>query len=412
MAKDKTKSKGKKALKVLCGIVITIAIIAVIIAIVNLVSMKSVKNFITSVDTVEYAEQLSPEIDNDGYYTFTTDKDFRVMQLTDVHFGGGFLSVKKDNMAINAVSAMVTEEKPDLVIVTGDIAYPVPFQSGTFNNKIGAVEFAQLMEELGVYWCLAYGNHDTEAYSYHDRKNISELYSNKEKYPHCLFQSGPDDVDGYGNYIVKVKNSVGEIVQSFIMMDSHAYIDNDYLGILWKYDCIHSNQIDWYENEIKAMTEANNSIVPKTDLFLHMPIQEIKTAFEEYAANDYKDTEDTQFVYGKIGEKDNLICSSSKNYGLFDKCLELGSTQGIFFGHDHLNNCTINYKGIQLTYGYSVDYLAYSGIYKFGAQRGCTMLTVHPDGSLDTTPENYYQDKYQSINQKENVLMTDYYGEE
>ena len=35
-------------------------------------------------------------------------------------------------MALNAVAAMVTAEKPDLVIVTGDIAYPVPFQAGTF----------------------------------------------------------------------------------------------------------------------------------------------------------------------------------------------------------------------------------------------------------------------------------------
>jgi hypothetical protein len=55
----------------------------------------------------------------------------------------------------------------------------------------------------------------------------------------------------------------------------------------------------------------------------------------------------------------------------------------------------------------SIDYLAYSGISTIGSQRGCTMITVHPDGSFDCTPENYYQDKYQAANAKEAVTMQD-----
>jgi hypothetical protein len=35
------------------------------------------------------------------------------------------------------------------------------------------------------------------------------------------------------------------------------------------------------------------------------------------------------------------------------------------------------------------------------------MITVHPDGSFDCTPENYYQDKYQAANAKEAVTMQD-----
>lgn len=47
------------------------------------------------------------------------------------------MSFFKDRRAIDCVVRMVTAEQPDLVAVTGDIAYPVPFQSGTFNNKTG-----------------------------------------------------------------------------------------------------------------------------------------------------------------------------------------------------------------------------------------------------------------------------------
>ena len=403
--------KKKIAGKVLLGILIALLCIIAIITAINTICVASCKNYIKSINPVSYSSQLTPEEKND-YTTFVTDNDFRVMQLSDVHIGAGFMSVKKDNQAINAVAAMVAEEKPDLVIVTGDIAYPVPFQAGTFNNKTGAVIFASLMEKLGVYWCPAFGNHDTEAYSYFSREDISELYSNRQKYPHCLFQSGPKDVDGYGNYIVNVQISKGEITQSFVTLDSHSYIDNDYFGIMWKYDCVHKNQVEWYEQQIKALTKINNNKTPKSLMFFHMPPQEMLTAYNEYKENGYKDTADSKYTGGKAGEKDLVVYPSEKNYGLFDKCLELGSTKGIFFGHDHLNNFTMLYKGIQLTYDYTVDYLAYVGINKYGTQRGCTMITTKPDGSFESKAENYYQDKYTPQKEKETVSMEDFYTDE
>ena len=83
--------------------------------------------------------------------------------------------------------------------------------------------------------------------------------------------------------------------------------------------------------------------------------------------------------------------------------IETGSTKAVFCGHDHYNNFSIEYKGIRLTYGMSVDYLAYPGIYKEGSQRGCTVITVESDGSFDCKPESYYQDKYTAVFGKENV---------
>lgn len=86
------------------------------------------------------------------------------------------------------------------------------------------------MEKLQVYWTVVFGNHDTEIYSYYNREKISEFYSSEE-YPHCLFQTGPEDVDGYGNQVFNIMNEENEIVRSFILFDSHAYTDGDYLGI-------------------------------------------------------------------------------------------------------------------------------------------------------------------------------------
>ena len=90
---------------------------------------------------------------------------------------------------------------------------------------------------------------------------------------------------------------------------------------------------------------------------------------------------------------------------LFETVLEKGSTQALFYGHDHLNNFVLEYKGIKLVYGHSIDYSAYAGIDQLGAQRGIVMIGCGADGKLTVTHENYYQDKYQPLYEKENVKM-------
>ena len=406
----KTKKRGKAALIVLASIVCVLIIAVGVCAVTSLVGIKSNENFIGVLEPVKYEAQLTPTMGDDGCYTFTTDGDFKVMQLTDVHIGGGFMSIKKDSMALNAVAAMIAEEKPDLVVVSGDIAYPVPFQAGTFNNKNAAKLFAELMEQLGVYWCPAFGNHDTESYSYFTRDNMGDFYESDD-YPHCLFQKGPDDIYGCGNYLVKVKNTAGEIVQGIFVIDSNDYLGNSLVGsIVWNYDFIHEDQINWYKNQVAAMTEENGGKTPKSIAFFHIPLVEYLDAWTEYTENGMQDTDNVKYYFGKVGETGSLVYASQTNSGMFDAALEAGSTQGFFCGHDHLNNFSLDYKGIRLTYGYSIDYLAYVGIMNYGSQRGCTMITISPDGSFETVHENYYQEKYSSVKEKEQVSFDDYYS--
>lgn len=410
----KKKSKGKKALKVLGVILAVIVILVGIAAVVNVIGNKGNIEKIAAFESIASEEQLVPEKDENGYWTFTTDEDFKVMQLTDVHIGGGFMSLKKDAMALNAVAAMVKAEKPDLVIATGDVSYPVPFQAGTFNNLSSAKIFAALMEQLGVYWTLGFGNHDTEAYSYYSREQISEFYDS-EDFKYCLYQPGPDDVDGFGNQVINVKNSDGIITQSLYVFDSHSYTDGDFLGIFWKYDNIHENQVQWYRDRVNSFNAQNNAILKemgkeenssiKSAAFFHIPLTEQRDAWYEYRDAGFQDTENVKFHYGVAGEGGNIVFCGMHEDNLFETMLELDSTKAIFCGHDHDNNFSVDYKGIRFTYGMSVDYLAYPGIYKRGSQRGCTMITFSPDGSFDCTQENYYQDKYQSHYEKETVVM-------
>lgn len=402
--------KNNIVLKILAIIAVVVVLFWGVTSAITELGNKSNMKKVENIEGVKIENQLVPYEDENGYWTFTTDKDFKVVQFSDIHIGAGWMCHGKDLKALNAVAAMVTEEKPDLVIVTGDIAYPIPPQAGTSDNLTEANLFATLMENLGVYWTVTFGNHDTEAYSKYDRAQIADFYENSG-FKYCLFKSGPDDIDGYGNNVINIKNSKGEITQSIFTFDSHAYLNHDILGFGYNYDNIRESQVEWYRECVEKFTAYNRSVsnmenpVPKSTAFFHIPLKEYQDAWYEYLNNGFKDTENAKLIEGVAGEGGIIVFPGEGEDTLFETMLELGSTKGIFCGHDHDNNFTMEYKGIRLCYGMSVDYLAYIGISGRGAQRGCKVITYSPDGSFTTKNENYYQDKYVSQYEKETVDM-------
>lgn len=414
----KKNNRKKLFLKVIAVILAVIAAFVGITTVITVVGLNANINKARSF-TNAGCEQIKIEEAYDGYWNIYSDDGLKVMQLTDTHFGGGWMSPKKDSMALNAVAAMITAEKPDFVIVSGDIAYPVPFQSGTFNNKSGATLLAELMESLGVYWTVSFGNHDTEAYSYYSREDMVEFY---KQYPHCLVREGAADVDGSANQVFNIVNSNGIITRSLFTLDSHSYVDGDFLGLMWKYDNIHENQIEWYSkiikenqnhNLMKLHSSSDSKFLEKnptalnfpSSVFLHVPLSEYKDAWNEYVDSGYADTENVQYRYGTAGESGKVVYPGLYEDNFFETMQELHSTDSVFCGHDHLNNFSLSYKGIDLTYSFSVDYLAYVGIYKLGAQRGCTVIEIDEKGAIEYSAQNYYQDKYTAQYSKEEVTM-------
>ncbi len=411
----------KKFLIVLLCIISAIALLLIGLTVANKINEHFMLEYIDTFSKVEFENQLTPEYDSEGNAYFTTDGDFKVMHLTDIHLTGGVFNIENDKKVINAVAAMVTEEKPDLVVVTGDISFAVPWH-GSINNIYAHNFFTSLMETLGVYYTATLGNHDSEGYNFYNRQSVATMYENDDlKY--CLFDKGPTDVFGYGNHVINVKNSKGLVTKSLIMLDSNSYTEDDPWGIKWIYDNIHEDQINWYKETVEYYSAQNKSVLaslPDAEkpadiskfetvqslLFCHIPIMEFRTAYTEYVNNGRQNSEDITYIDGNIGEVAPYIYASEIEENLFETILELGSTKALFFGHDHYNNLVMEYKGITFSYGYSLDYSAYSGISGEGYQRGCAVINCTPDTSFTITHENYYQDKYVPLYPKEDVDMT------
>ncbi len=423
--KSNAQKKGNKkmGLKIFLIILGVFAIIGITFTIANKISIRKMTDYISNIEKISAQDPVTVAKDSEGLYTITTDRELKVMQLTDLHIGGGIMSQKDDKKVINAIVSMVKEEKPDVVIATGDISYPVPFTAFTFNNQYAATIYATLMEQLGVYWTPTFGNHDSEIYSIYNREKMADFYAD-EKWGNCLFLKGDENVDGFGNNVIKVKNSDGIITQALITMDSNDYPkENPFTGIVagftGNYDNIHENQIEWYKASCEKLNSENKTIIEKISdedkktealekyglvkslVFMHIPPVEYAAAWDEFKANGYKDTQNVKYYYGTLGEN---VCAPKTDDQFFETALEMKSTQGMFVGHDHINIFSLDYKGIRLTYGMSIDYVAYGDIDEVGTQRGCTIITVKPDGTFDCYPENYYQDKYES-SKNEDVTM-------
>ncbi|MCM1306323.1 MAG: metallophosphoesterase [Bacteroides sp.] len=312
----------------------------------------------------------------DGHTVITKEdgKPFRILQLTDIHIGGGPFSLKKDKLALSAVEKIVKAADADFVVVTGDVCYPLFPWSGTFNNLRGSRKFANLMNKLGVEWTLVYGNHDTESFAFYDKAYLSKFYSRQ---PKCHFEVGEAGLTGMGNYCIRLNNPDGSLNTALMFLDSNAYLTKSFFS---GFDVIHDDQIDWYKRTVNAL--GSDGRPARSLAFFHIPPKEFKEGWDKR----YKGDPEVIYHHGFVQEKDNYFgYPKTKDGNFFKEMVTLGSCKGMFMGHDHLNTLSITYQGIRLTYGMSIDYLAYKGIRKKHTQRGGTIIEIFDDGSFEVS---------------------------
>ena len=101
MAPEPEKEKKRKKRGLWWRIPMWIVIVAVVLAgsamAVNYGVSLHLRHYINSFEPVDYSniDRVGPEIDPEtGYYTFTTDRDFKIMMLTDIHLGGARLYMR------------------------------------------------------------------------------------------------------------------------------------------------------------------------------------------------------------------------------------------------------------------------------------------------------------------------------
>lgn len=251
---------------------------------------------------------------------FNKDRRFKIVQFTDVHWVYGNDASQE---AATLMAEVLDAEKPDLVVLTGDLVYAKP--AGKALQKV-----LEPILKRGLRFAVTWGNHDDE----HDmaRAQLSHFI---EDLPGNL-SSTTEGISGITNYILPIEASEGDYdAATLYIFDSHSY--SNIKGVKG-YGWIENDQIEWYKKSSKSFTAKNQGKPLPSLAFFHIPIPE----YREAAASS------GNFM---VGTRKENVCSPEINTGLGAAMLECGDMMGVFVGHDHVNDYVTTWRGILLCYG-------------------------------------------------------------
>lgn len=251
---------------------------------------------------------------------FHTDGKFKIVQFTDTHIKA---EAKESEAAFKTIAEVLANEKPDLVVFTGDVVTGRPVDKGW-------EMVTQPVIQLNIPFAVVFGNHDDE--NGMSRDEISHLLV---RMPGCLLVPKVENVYGFGNYVLSVKSSDGKTNEALLYcMDSNAYST---LETVKGYGWFHADQIDWYRAESRKRAELNGKVLPAL-AFFHIPLPEYNEAYK----NEKQ---------APVGLRLEDECSPKINSGMFTAMLECGDVMGTFVGHDHVNDYVACLHGVALAYG-------------------------------------------------------------
>ena len=277
---------------------------------------------------------ISLEYTDDYAFTLYKEKgeNFTVLNLADIHFSDFGYRVLFSLHTESLIRKLVKETEPDLILLSGDF---VCSDSEYYSIR----RLTDLMDSLGVPFAPIFGNHDREGNC--DENYLAECLMQS---PLCLFKKNDPEM-GCGNYVINIKEKskanegaeeTEKTVETIIMLDSHSSQPNEKQREWYKWVCEGTKRLYGGESEIMCS--------------MHVPLPEYETAYNLAFEND-----ESKALYKALGEKNEKICcerdenSKEKSNGFFDTAKECG-TKYIFCSHDHMNDFSLEYEGVRLTY--------------------------------------------------------------
>lgn len=336
-----------------------VKVLAIIIAftITSCKTMHSPKYSGVSSPTVWFPED-EYKIDSIQSLTKKNGEDFRILLLADIQIDGVPSRTRK---TFRLIDRLIDSVKPDYILTLGD-------NTEWYYSDVMAKKLIKFLGKKDIPWSVTLGNHDSE------HRKARAWYGNRyEEGNNSIFKYGPSNIHGVGNYAVNLKDQNGDVIYSLIMMDSNDYrMFADGPG----YDFIHRDQIDWFKWQINGVNKAqygnSNTKVPNMSFF-HIPLLEFGDAAKAVKEGTIK----SEYVVGINKER---VDGSKVNSGLFTVMKNMESTTHVFCGHDHINNMSVKWQGIRLSYGLKTGPTSYYD----EAMQGGTLLTIKADENNKT----------------------------
>ncbi|KAN0059924.1 Phosphatase dcr2 [Thecaphora frezii] len=188
---------------------------------------------------------------------FRKDGTFKILQLADLHFSvdaepcrdAAVDSCVAKNDTLRMVEAWLDEERPDLVVFSGD---QLNGQGTSWDEQSVIPLFVNPVIQRGITWAAVLGNHDSESGKYGREEQMRLLL---QRLPLSLCRVGPEEVTGVGNYQVDIRSPFkdGSVLATLWFLDSGTRAEKDRWRP-WKkpgYGWVREDQVRWFVESVE-----------------------------------------------------------------------------------------------------------------------------------------------------------------
>ena len=321
-----------------------------------------------------------------------SDVDPVVLHLTDTQIIDGeqlppgassgdkttYARSKIKNYCYDYLTEIITETKPHLILITGDLIY------GKYDNSGWLLlNFISFMDSFKIPWAPVFGNHDNESAMGSDWQ--SQQLENAE---YCLFKQR--QLTGNGNYSVAIRQG-DKLTRAFYMLDTNGcnYMSEQSFanGHTTASVGFGDDQVEWYTKQITMLKESSPST--KISFAYHIQQSVFASALDKYGFNQGERDQDIYVDYldnkadgdfGYIGRHMKDPWDSSRK--IYNGMKALG-VDSIFVGHEHCNSVSVVYEGIRFQYGQkSSEYDRYNVVDSSG--KIAAIAVYQKDSSVQT----------------------------
>ena len=295
------------------------------------------------------------------------DGRFKILQISDAHLSTGIgtcrdaigadgkesTNCEADPRTLDFLESILDDEKPDLVILSGDqVEGPTAPDTQTAIFKI-----ADPLIERQIPYAAIFGNHDDEGALSLSRSHQMALL---QTLPYSLSHPGPDTVDGVGNYYVEIlaPSPSQHSAITVYLLDTHGLTpdERNYKG----YDWIKPSQIEWFKTTTESLKAKHHKYT-----HIHLDMAFIHIPLPEFGDKDNK-------VIG--GQWKEHVTAPAYNSHFYDALVEAGVV-AVGAGHDHVNDyCALhpnaNPEEPHSAKGHRGPWMCYAGGSGFGGYAG------------------------------------------
>ncbi|KAJ5915135.1 hypothetical protein N7454_011247 [Penicillium verhagenii] len=346
----------------------------------------------------------------------TKDGTFQISVFEDLHFAE---DANKDLLTNKVMEYVLSKEKPQLVVINGDLVSGEATQASNSNQYLDQV--VSPLVKGGYLWASTYGNHDSNP----NLDPRQDVYDQEKKYQNSLTQS-------------LVSDSKAGITNYYLPVYSHGGSESDTPALLlWFFDSkggreptnrvskrdstvrpdwVDQSVVDWFTQTNSDLKDKYGKVVPSL-AFYHIPAD----AMRSYQDNGV-DSHTAPGINGETvvqqGSGDGPYTGQDTTF--MKALLNTSGLMATFSGHDHENDWCFKWdgktiaqdlsgNGINMCYGRHTGYGGYGN-----AARGGRQILLNEESLADevetwirledgtisahvTLNATYGQDQYSSV---------------